>query len=336
MTDLPIEQLIRAQSVIHIPGMVIPPGVSAVLGPGRLERLAFESWRQLDPSFPDEERSYVKSEPVFWVGPGPDPTEDWVKGLQQQSNLLHAALLLGPHQPWLPSPLLSCSYLTYPVQESGNTLIEPLRFIGPLEREMLLYGSEIRVHYSDIDLTRLNQLFSWLESYGNPFELEGTCRAMQVLERTTRPDGTRGFHPGFSTNEFIQAIPAAESLLLPEVTGKNKMDHLGQQAAVLTALFNEPSIPDPASLKTLAAEWREIYRMRNRLLHGLTSLEALDAANLGRLAMARSLLVWIVFATLALDLCMRTDSSSLSAILAEAFNDAEAFHRLTQRTSEVP
>jgi hypothetical protein len=157
-----------------------------------------------------------------------------------------------------------------------------------------------------------------------------------VLERTTRPDGTRGFHPGFSTNEFIQAIPAAECLLLPEGTGKNKTDGLGQQAAVLTALFNEPSIPDPASLKTLAAEWREIYRMRSHLLHGLTSLEALDADNLRRLALARSLLVWIVFATLALDLCMRTDSSSLSTILAEAFNDAEAFRRLTQRTSEVP
>lgn len=336
MTDLPTEQPIRTQSVIHIPGMVIPPGISAVLGPGRLERLSFESWSQLDPSFPDEERSYVKSEPVFWVGPGPDPTEDWVRGLQQQIHLLHAALLLGPNQPWLPSPLLSCSYISYPVKQSGSTLIAHLRVIGALEREMLLYGSEIVIHYSNTDLTRLNQLFYWLESYGNPFELEGTRRAMQVLERTTRPDGTRGFHPGFSTNEFIQAIPAAESLLLPEGTGKNKTDGFGQQAAVLTALFNDPSIPDPASFKALTAGWREIYRMRSGLLHGRISLRALDAANLGRLALARSLLVWIVFATLALDLCMRADSLSLSSLLAEAFNDAEAFNRLSQRTCEVP
>jgi hypothetical protein len=297
--------------------------------------LPFETWRQLDPGFPYEERAYVKSAPVFWIGPGPDPTGDWVNGIQQQSRLLHAALLLGPHRPWLPSPLLSCSYLSYPVQESGVTAIAHLRLIGPLEREVLLYGGEIRVSYSDTDLARLNQLFSWLESYGDPFELAGTCRAMAVLERTTRPDGTRGFLPGLSPTEFIQAIPAAESLLLPEDI-RNRTDGLGQQAAVLTALFNEPHIPDPARLKTLAAEWREVYGLRSRLLHGKTSLTTMDEANLGRLALARALLVWIVFATLGLDLSMGTDSSPLSPLLTEAFKDAEAFKRLRHRLAEVP
>jgi hypothetical protein len=313
--------------ILHLPGIVIETGGGFSLGMGRVEALSFKQWQQLDPSFGFAEENFTKSRPVFWIGVMSIKTIVSRENLSDVSceikeianniaHKVHSSFLLGSALAWVPTPILSAIYC----RVFFDGLVATLRFIGPMEREWIVYGSDVKVSYDETTISQVDWLFKWLEKYHPLSCYQSASTGLSVLERTTRPDNWWGDAYKLSVNDFIHCVTACEDILLQPNT-KNLTDTFGCHAAVLMAsTYSE--------IKQMAKIWSDVYRLRTQLMHGKIRLDDLDHEARKSLPMARKLLRKIIISVLSLQV---HDNEALPSLLVQAFSDPIAYTTLHQR-----
>jgi len=310
--------------VFHLPGVVIEGEGSFPLGSGRVEALSFDQWQRIDNAFYFASAKFTRSRPVFWVGNVNLETVTQENILKEASTIrykVHSAFLLEPRLPWIPTPVLSVTYCRVPTNEQVVKSMW-LRQIGPMEREWVVYGSDVNVYYDATTLSQVDQLFTWLEKFYPLSYYKSAFVGLSVLERTARPDSWWGDSYKHSINDFVHCVAACEDLMLQPNT-KNLTDTFGRHAAALTSSTH-------SKVKQLAKPWSQVYHLRTKLMHGRIGLDALDDNDKKLLSMARNLLREIIIAVLSLQLC-HDDEDSLPSLLAQAFVDPVAHATLHQR-----
>ena len=310
--------------IFHVPGVALSGGESFPLGTGHITALPFEQWQQLDDAFSFAQTKFDKTHPSFWTGQVSIDNisqEDIFNAASSTRHTVHSAFLLEPRMPWLPSPDFSVTYCRLPSSDGV------MRLIGPMEREWIIYGSEVKVSYDAESIAQVDRLFHWLKPL-QPLSRHKTANAgLAVLERTSRPDSWWGGDDGSSINDFVHCVAACEDLMLPQDRAVNKTDTFGRHAAALT----ESAF---ANLKQWAKVWSSVYRFRSELMHGRIGFHALDEDRKRLLPMARRLLGQVILSSLALQLGEQEDS--LPQLLKNAFADPEAHAALHQQLGERP
>jgi hypothetical protein len=314
----------QVEMFFHVPGVVLKGGDSFPLGAGRVTALSFEQWQQLDDAFSFAGTRFDKARPAFWTGQVPIDNitqEDMLDAANSIRQTVHSAFLLEPRTPWLPSPVFSVTYCRFPSSDGV------MRLIGSMEREWVVYGSDVRVLYDAAAIAQVDRLVRWLQTF-QPLSQHKTAYAgLSVLERTSRPDNWWGDDYECSINDFVHCVAACEDLMLPQEPAVNKTDTFGRHAAALT----ESTF---ANVKQWAKAWSNVYRFRSELMHGQIGLHALDVDLKRLLPMARQLLRQIILSSLALQL--REQDDSLPQLLKNAFIDPDAHAALHQSLEEQP
>ena len=312
--------------VFHLPGVVIKGEGSFSLGSGRVEALSFDQWQRIDNAFYFAEAKFTRSRPVFWVGNVNLETFTQENILKEASTIrykVHSAFLIEPRLPCIPTPDLSVTYCRVPINEQSMWIHQ----IGPMEREWVVYGSDVNVYYDTTTLSQVDQLFTWLEEFYPLTHFKSAFAGLSVLEYTTRPESWWGDSYKHSINDFVHCVAACEDLMLQPNT-KNLTDTFGRHAAALTSSKHSEG-------KQSAKFWSQVYHLRTKLMHGQIGLDALDDNDKKLLPMARILLREIIIAVLLLQLC-HDDEDSLPSLLAPAFVDPVAHATLHQRLEARP
>ena len=309
----------------HLPGVSLKDGDNFPLGLGRVAVMSFERWQELDPSFAFAGKKFARNRPVFWCAEGLlwDDSTDPQAVAQEIAHGVHMAFLLEERAPWLPSPILSTVYLI----ASGIIY----RLIGPMEREWVVYGSELLVPYGEHDVTAVNRLYRRLQQLPALSRYQQVQAGLIVLERTSRPESWWGSTFMHSVNDFIHCMAGCEELLLPQeqkVSGKSKVS----TAAPFSRLAATLTAPTFADIKKGMQFWSDVYQLRNKLMHGLIGLGNVDETYKMLLPTARRLLRQLIVTTLALQLA---GENNLSHMLHEASLDPNIHAHLRHLMEEV-
>jgi hypothetical protein len=312
----------------HLPNVELTEAGGIAVGMGRLVNLPFAEWSQLDPAFPYAETNYGRSRPVFYTGAAElpdnegmsrDKVRDWV-------SRLHRALLLQPHAPLLPSPLMSVTYIeAESVNLPGAVVWE--RMIGPIEREWIVYGSEITCPVGQQQLPRIQRAYQALEGFEPGRAFAGVDAGLHILEVTTRPEFWSAQRSLKRITEFVHCIAALEHILLP--ARKDAPADL-----VLTKTFGEYGAvlitKSRDDLDQTAEILSELYRLRSELMHGGLGISDLGEENWQRLEVGRKLLASVILRALVL---RRTGSKEeeLAQLLAEATKNDDVHQSLHER-----
>ena len=151
--------------IFHLPSIVLEGNESFPLGYGRVETLSFEQWQQIDNAFCFADSEFCRVHPSFWIGEiNIDRiTQDSISGAATEVlHRVHSAFLLELRLPWIPSPVLSVMYCQVPLDD--DTLNSYwMRCIGPMEREWVVYGSDVTVLYDAAAISQIDHLFKWME-----------------------------------------------------------------------------------------------------------------------------------------------------------------------------
>lgn len=276
--------------IAHLPGVVLAEQDVSLAG-GVIRSFSFADWQSLDSSFSDSSASFERTRPVFWDVQlsfehpcSANPISSAHQAACTAIHTLHRAFLIGPDQPWLPTPLLSVFYLQMAFPTAGGEEAQPvtLRFFGPMEREWMVFGSEIRVTYNRDALADIEYLWQKLRAIDAETEVQRT--AWSTLERTARPDSWWWANWRQSPNEFLQCIASCESLLLGDNdNSEGKIDRFSALAANLDRATGRVSTD-------LRRHWSDIYRLRTALIHGRIGLESLRPEQAAMLSEPRRLL----------------------------------------------
>jgi hypothetical protein len=325
-----------AQAIIHLPGVRLE-SEGCLIGPGHLEVLNFETWARLDQRFIYSERQFENSRPTFWIvqiqiesGDGLDQIFGKVFQLRWK---VHTAFLMEPRVPCLPTPSLSTTYVVLQTNEgsSGNTLKSIHRLVGPAGLEWIVFGGPVSVSYDATDVALVAKEYRLLDHFDETGRHDYLLPAMNVLERTTRPESWWGSENNLhSINEFIHCMAACEGLLKAETSAEDEdslTDCFGRQAAAAMAVEFE-------ELEVCARYWADTYRLRSRLIHGRMRLSDLDEPQLARLPKARQLLRNVIRTSLAVVEDAKS-TRAFSAALARSYSDPRAHEALRKCFGEL-
>lgn len=311
----------------HLPGLQLDEPVLPFAG-GRLARVPFDEWIALESEFHYADRRYAGSEPVFWISEvmvEPEFTEPMLSHLAADAIWpVHTAFLLDARAPLLPTPTLSCVYLVMPVASAdGERAIA--RFMGPMEREFLVYGSPLRYTYDAGSLAAVEARYRLLRTSRVQQRGGDALAGIEVLEETARPDSWyRGDQELSRIHGFVRCMAATESLLLPpedERVDGEITQTFGRHAAML--LGASPSGRDEAS-----AYFASLYRFRSDLMHGRSVPDEADPAIRAQLSVGRQLLCHAVCAALLADR-ERPDRAPLWQELRDAWAVPDHPHAIT-------
>ena len=317
----------------HLPGLKLAES-EVQLGGGRLTRLPFCEWASLESEFRWAERDYEKSQPVFWIRELPTDSGDAIETVVGAALWpLHTAFLLDHHTPLLPTPLLSSCYICWDTRGEYADVIGPSvkQLIGPVERELIVYGNALSYTYSAAELGAVERRLQFIET-NKVQDLDDEIGAgIHVLEETARPDSWYGGDQLVcQLHGFVRCMAACESILLPGIDEGEKSDitqTFGRNAAMLFAASAE---------QRMRAEkyFVELYRLRTQLIHGRASPLRTDAETGARLAEGRRLLRYLIMAALLLR--TRTpEALPLRQVLQESWKDPERQARLAQILTDL-
>jgi len=307
----------------HIPGLRIDK-VNVPFAAGRLAKLPFDDWIALESEFEYADRKYVKADPVFWIRDliieGELTQEEMTRAASDAVWPTHTAFLLDERAPLIPTPTLSCCYITVPPAELSDTVTRFVtRLIGPMEREFIVRGSPLTYDYSADDLASIDNLHRFLESTGVRDRCDDVSAAIQVLEETARPDSWYGDDMVFcQLHGFVRCIAATESILVPpeKERGKGKTTQtFARHVVALLAPFREV-VDRPAEY------FADLYRFRSELMHGRSIPDQKDPSIVARLREGRQLLRDVVCAALVLRKAM-SDRVPLWRLLKESLDDPD-------------
>lgn len=309
----------------HLPGVSLQGGNDFPFGKGRVSVMSFERWQQLDPSFAFAGERFARNRPVFWFAEGLpwNDSTDPKAVAQEIAHDVHMAFLLEKRAPWLPSPILSTVYLI----ASGIIY----RLIGPMEREWVVYGSELLVPYGEHDVTAVSLLYRQLQQLSPLSRSQRVQAGLTVLERTSRPESWWGSAFMHSVNDFIHCMAGCEELLLPQeqkVSSTSKVS----TAAPFSRLAATLTAPAFADIKEWTQFWSDVYQLRNKMMHGLIGLGNMDETYKRLLPTARRLLRQLIVTALALQLA---GENNLAHMLHEASLDPNIHANLRHLMTEV-
>jgi hypothetical protein len=305
----------------HLPGVRLDEKAEGfALGPGRVESLPFKRWLRLDSEFKLVGEKYERSRPAFWVGAlavsGRDRELDEIA-----SPLLwrlHVAFLLAPGAPLLPSPRLSASYFARsPAGRPKKIKGWIYKSLGVLEREWIIFGSQIVYEYGVASLAAVQSAFTLMGNSELLRAIPGVEAGIETLERTALPESWWGGEETlYRTSEFVHCVAACESILLPppeERAPGTITETFGRNGATLISRGVD-------ELTVCAAEIADLYRLRSKLIHGRLGRRDLDAIQAERLARGRGLLREVILGAVALSL-LGVGGERLPHLLSEAFQD---------------
>jgi hypothetical protein len=325
----------------HLPGVVLEESEKVTIGLGQLVYLPWSEWRQLDDAFPFGDREYERSRPVFYTGEAslPEDIDSALDQVRDWVRLLHLAFLLHPETPLLPAPQMSVTYVV--IQPLGDTAVNTRvrRFIGPFEREWVIYGGgRIKYEFDDTKLAGVRQAYKFLADFDSNNAFSGVEAGLSTLELTARPDFYSNARLSNSMwvvtpiNEFVHCMAALEHILLPakdEAPAAMRLTPtFGQHAAVLTAGASRDDMQEES--ETISA----LYRLRSRLVHGEIGISDLGDEEWWYVDEARPLLRYVIIAAMALGQT-KMGEESLSLLLAQAYKNTDAHHSLFQRLEEI-
>lgn len=309
----------HVQWFAHLPGLQLESAGAIELLEGRLASIPFEQWCELDPSFPNSEDRYKKTEPVFYIGSAvlEGELKDILNQVSKRLYRLYYALLLDARVPLLPDPHLSVHYVR--VELSAG--IATYRLVGPFEREWILYGNRTSYVFDHLAVEAASAVYNMLWEDEAEMALPGVLAGIETLVRTSTPDVWWELDGVDLINDFVQCTAALEHLLLPpsvESNGMKRTPAFGQHAAVLVSDSRH-------RLEDLSVAYAGLYRLRNQLMHGQMTMADLSDADKEVLKLGRILLREVLLKGLALN--KRSNGlASMALMLQKAYED-ETFHQ---------
>jgi hypothetical protein len=272
----------------HVP-LVAFEGVEQIeLTAGAMVTLPFGVWHTLDGAFPDEDRRYERTAPLFFRAQYPvdhfdesavgDVFEAVLDDFQQRSGRAHLALLLAtPGR--IPEPAFSATYVKR--WATGQYV----RRFGPFEREAILFGDRERRAWviTPGEVAAIVRADALLAREDCLLTDRGCVRALDTLRLTARPEYSL-------QNGFVLTTAAIEALLNPAA----ERPLGGVFARRAAALFGDVE-RDPDEARTF---FKQVYSVRSELMHGGNPSQAIEKLGmeparcfyLGRALLAQALM----------------------------------------------
>ncbi len=302
---------------LHLPGANLQCDGFDV-GGGRITRLPFATWQKLDPAFAFAADEYERAKPVFFVADAPiddksGEDEIWAY-ISAITKRIHAAILLEPSAPRLPSPALSACYAVVAVPDHRVNVT--YRKFGGMEREWLLFGPDLSYDFNEAALAEVAAVFDMLAPLGGRAH-PGAIAGIGALERTSRPDswwggGTRQH----DLSDFVQCVAACENIVLGAENSEDTITQLfGRHAAALLSARQE-------HIEVDRQFYSGLYKLRSRIMHGRTSFGELVEDDWAKIAVARRMLRSAIVGALKFAAASADD---LPAALSDASRSPEAF-----------
>jgi hypothetical protein len=234
---------------------------------------------------------------------------------------VHVAFLLDRKIPLMATPTLSSSYVVLPVLPDSADIVSrsTLRFIGPLEREFIVYGSPLTYRYDAEDLVAVDGRCSFLVTNDVRNRGGDVLAAIDVLEETARPDSW--YVEDLKTDYlhgFVRCMAACESLLLSADDG-GKGDSITETFGRHAAALLRPLL---RNREEGAKYFSSLYQLRSQLIHGRAVPDQQDQSVLSQLHGGRRLLRDVVCAALTVQVAM-PDGFPLNHILSDAWADPD-------------
>lgn len=318
----------------HLPGLKLGEGDAPFAG-GLLTRLPFAEWVSLESEYQWADSRYERAQPTFWIR---ELESDASVAIQEAVSAalwpVHTAFLLDHQAPLLANPLLSSCYVRKdpPPEYSGVVRFSVMRQIGPMERELIVYGDPLTYTYGAADLAAVERRLQFVEVNHLRDLNDDIGAGIQVLEETARPDSWYGGDQVICRlHGFVRCMAACESLLLPPIDEGEKVEitqTFGRNAA---ALFTASAEQKERAEK----QFVELYRLRTQLIHGRASPVGADVETIEKLTQGRRLLRNIIIAALLLRM-RDSDRAPVWQLLQQCWNDPERHARLAQTMTELP
>jgi hypothetical protein len=317
----------------HIPGLKLGEGDAYFAG-GLLRRLPFDEWASLESEYQWADSKYERAQPTFWIRElSSDATDAMQEAVSAALWPLHTAFLLDHQAPLLANPVLSSCYVRTdpPPEYSGVVRSSVMRLIGPMERELIVYGDPLTYTYGAADLAAVERRLQFVDANHLRDLNDDIGAGIQVLEETARPDSWYGGNQLIcELHGFVRCMAACESLLLPQIAAAEKVEitqTFGRNAAVLFTASAEQK-------EHAEKQFVELYRLRTQLIHGRASPVGADAETIEKLAQGRRLLRNIIMGALLLRM-RDSDREPLWQLLRQCWNDPQRHARLAQRLTEL-
>lgn len=274
------------EGIAHIPSLRISHGAPLLLGKNQLCRIPFDEWYAMDQTFTWAESKYRRSDPVFFKFHIPfdiSETESLKRYCLDRIGEFYHALVLAPGCYYFPHPQFSCFY----VRKDNNGKAAYTRFVGPFNREWIVFGNVWNNPYDETMLGELQRLYSHLES---PLlsAIENQYGGFALFEEISEPEFLlREIIPGSgatfdNANSFVRVIAWLENVLLNERQGAMRSLSITKVFGLCMAALLAKNYSD---IETYAPYFSSLYRLRSKLVHGethWTSLSANDQDNCRR------------------------------------------------------
>ena len=164
-------------------------------------------------------------------------------------------------------------------REQENAHIACTRYVGPFNREWIVFGSVWNNPYDQVMLDELERLYSVFE---NPAlsKIEDQYGGFGLFEEVSEPEFLLreiipGNGPTFdSANSFVRAIAWIENVLLKERRGAMKSLSITKALGVGMGCLLAKKYDD---LETYIPYFSSLYKLRSRLVHGETHWNSLSA-----------------------------------------------------------
>jgi hypothetical protein len=320
----------------HLPGLKLREGDAPFAG-GLLRRLPFDEWVSLESEYQWADSKYERARPTFWIRELASDVSEASEAIKDAVSTalwpVHAAFLLDHQAPLLPNPLLSSCYVCTdpPPEYSDIVRSSVLRQIGPMERELIVYGDPLTYTYGAADLAGVERRLQFVEANHLRDLNDDIGAGIRVLEETARPDSWYGGDQVIcQLHGFVRCMAACESLLLAQIDEGEKVEitqTFGRNAAVLFTASAEQK-------ERAEKQFVELYRLRTQLIHGRASAVGADAETIKKLTQGRRLLRNIIMAALLLRV-RDCDRAPLWQLLQQCWNDPERHARLAQTMTEL-
>lgn len=326
-----MDELWNASLFAHLPGVFLEDEEPFPVGQGKVRCLSFDEWRQLDDEFPNNDRQFERSRPVFYTFQAelPADQDESYRTVKPWIDQLYRSFLLAPGAPLLPNPAFSVTYIQVdPETDAIGSFV--IRHIGAFEREWIVFGGKINYRFTNEDLAEIRRAYHILEAVTQTGAHGEAEAGLHMLELTARPEFW--WDPGGGMNRingFVHCLAAVEEILLPEgEDGKPGVltETFGRHAAVLTSASRD-------QFEAGVENFSNLYRLRSRLVHGQINVSNMDDADWEKLLLARPLLQYVLLYLTAYRRQV-PEGESFPSLLSRAYDDAQAYRQFFKNVNE--
>ena len=277
----------ETECYVHLPSIRIPGMKVFNIGAEKMCKIPFEEWYEIDQSFVWAQKHYDNASPVFFRFNIPcDLTDDDAisEFYSSMVDKIYRALVLSPGYYYIPRPENSCSYFIFHNNDSDQfpEIIQgPLvrRYVGPFEREWLIFGNGWNNDYDENALLDLKKTYEDITCTKVLDEIEDEYGGFALLQEISEPEFLlTNIIPGQGCkfdvpNSLVRSVSWLENILIPEKKEERFNLSLTKAFGYFVGLM---TTTEYEKLDNDISFYSSLYTLRSKLIHGEINTNSLS------------------------------------------------------------